>query len=652
MDNYIGRLLDNRYEILEAIGTGGMAVVYKARCHRLNRMVAIKILKDELSVDAEFRRRFHAESQAVAMLGHPNIMNVYDVSHSENVDYIVMELIEGLTLKQYMQQKGALNWREALHLSTQIAKALEHAHSRGIIHRDIKPHNIMILKDGTVKVTDFGIARVSTAQNTLTREALGSVHYISPEQAKGGKVDYRSDLYSLGVVMYEMLTGQPPYDGETPVAVAIKHINAQAQLPRTINPQIPIGLEQITMHAMAADLDVRYENAALMLDDLDEFRRNPNVNFNEDEPSVSAAAGVNVKPYAEKAVTKNSNVHEKHKSGSQRRNSNTVALVAGIICVALALVFIGYFLYAFFFADLIYDAKDVLVPDFVGQIAEEIDVNDYPDLRIQITDWQSSDTVEFGRVMDQDPDAERIVKSGASVVLTVSSGPRTNTMQDLVNFMEQNARTILDNLDMNLDIETVLESSDEVGAGAVIRTIPSATESLTAGQTVTLVVSSGESTTYVPMPELVGMDIVEAQALLDEYNLFYRVSYVVSEQAEGTVIYQSKDQLEKVPEGATINLRVAISSDADGDEDDDKKVVGDTHTIWIPKPDETGTVDVDVLLDGASLYEFTVDLETLPENGIAVSPGMGGIHEIEAYIDGELWWDITYDFDTGEQVEE
>ena len=221
MDKYIGRLLDGRYEILEEIGRGGMAVVYRARCHRLNRYVAVKILKEELSRDEDFRRRFYAESQAVAMLSHPNIVAVYDVNHSNDIDYIVMELIDGVTLKQYMQQRGALSWREALHFATQIAKALEHAHSRGIIHRDIKPHNIMILKDGSVKVADFGIARLNSAQNTLTREALGSVHYISPEQAKGAQVDARSDLYSLGVVMYEMLTGKPPYDGESPVAIAI-----------------------------------------------------------------------------------------------------------------------------------------------------------------------------------------------------------------------------------------------------------------------------------------------------------------------------------------------------------------------------------------------------------------------------------------------
>ena len=279
MDKYIGRLLDGRYEILEEIGRGGMAVVYRARCHRLNRYVAVKILKEELSRDEDFRRRFYAESQAVAMLSHPNIVAVYDVNHSNDIDYIVMELIDGLTLKQYMQQRGALSWREALHFATQIAKALEHAHSRGIIHRDIKPHNIMILKDGSVKVADFGIARLNSSQNTLTREALGSVHYISPEQAKGAQVDARSDLYSLGVVMYEMLTGKPPYDGESPVAIAIQHINATPVPPRQLNPSIPLGLQQITLHAMCSDLSARYASATAMIEDLEALRKNPQVVF-------------------------------------------------------------------------------------------------------------------------------------------------------------------------------------------------------------------------------------------------------------------------------------------------------------------------------------------------------------------------------------
>lgn len=289
-DKYIGRLLDGRYEILEVIGTGGMAVVYKARCHRLNRLVAIKILKDDLSQDEEFRRRFHAESQAVAMLSHPNIMSVYDVSTSDEADYIVMELIDGITLKQYMEKKGTLNWKETLHFSIQIAKALEHAHSRGIVHRDIKPHNVMVLKNGSIKVTDFGIARIMSNNNTLTKEALGSVHYISPEQAKGGRVDNRSDLYSLGVVMYEMMTGRAPYDGESPVAVAIQHINGGAPMPSTLNPNIPGGLEQIIMKAMAVDPDQRYSSATEMLVDLEEFRKNPSILFDHsDKGDIDAA---------------------------------------------------------------------------------------------------------------------------------------------------------------------------------------------------------------------------------------------------------------------------------------------------------------------------------------------------------------------------
>ena len=290
MDRYIGRLLDDRYEILEVIGNGGMAVVYKARCHRLNRLVAIKILKDEFSRDEEFRRRFHAEGEAVAMLSHPNIVQVYDVSSTDNADFIVMELIDGITLKQYMEKKGVLNWKETLHFGMQIGKALEHAHGRSIVHRDIKPHNVMVLKNGSVKVTDFGIARVMSKSNTLTKEALGSVHYISPEQAKGGWVDNRTDLYSLGVVMYEMMAGRPPYDGESPVAVAIQHINGGAPMPSSLNPNIPKGMEQIIMKSMALEPKNRYLSATDMLRDMDEFRKDPSLQFNQPKPAVSKDA--------------------------------------------------------------------------------------------------------------------------------------------------------------------------------------------------------------------------------------------------------------------------------------------------------------------------------------------------------------------------
>ena len=287
MEQYIGRFLDDRYEILDILGTGGMAVVYKAKDHRLNRMVAIKILKEELAGDEEIRNRFHDESQAVAQMNNSNIVNVFDVNQSDDVEYIVMELIEGITLKQYMRKRGtSLNWREALHFTVQILQALRHAHSRGIIHRDIKPQNIMVLRDGSVKVADFGIARINGSQRTMTQEALGSVHYISPEQAKGSVIDARSDLYSAGVVLYEMLTGTLPYTGNSPVAVALQHVNSVPKPPRLINPEIPLGMEQITKRAMAPNKDLRYDDADAMLADLDAFRKNPSIDFGYSDPWV------------------------------------------------------------------------------------------------------------------------------------------------------------------------------------------------------------------------------------------------------------------------------------------------------------------------------------------------------------------------------
>ena len=279
MDKYIGRLLEGRYEILDVLGVGGMAVVYKAKCHKLNRMVAIKVLKDDFLEDADFRGRFHAEGQAVAMLSHPNIVSVYDVSSTDTVDYIVMELIEGITLKQYIEKKGALNANETLHFANQIAKALEHAHSRGIVHRDIKPHNIMVLRNGSVKVADFGIARSIAKGNTLQKEALGSVHYISPEQAKGEHVDARSDIYSLGVVMYEMSTGKQPYEGSSPVNVALQHINSTPVLPTALNLQIPAGLEQIIMKAMAQNPEDRYSSAVELQSAIEQFQKDPTTVF-------------------------------------------------------------------------------------------------------------------------------------------------------------------------------------------------------------------------------------------------------------------------------------------------------------------------------------------------------------------------------------
>lgn len=667
MENYIGRLLDHRYEILEVIGTGGMAVVYKARCHRLNRLVAIKILKDELSEDAEFRRRFHAESQAVAMLSHPNIVNVYDVSHSDNIDYIVMELIDGITLKQYMEQKGILNWREALHFATQIAKALEHAHSRGIIHRDIKPHNIMILKDGSVKVADFGIARVSSAQSTLTREALGSVHYISPEQAKGGRIDYRSDLYSLGVVMYEMLTGHPPYDGETPVSVAIQHINAKAIPPRVLNPQIPEGLEQITMHAMAADVDERYESATQMLQDLDEFRKDPHITFRFDNapaPVTPTERSSQARTAAERAVRgKGENVRRRPVQQPVKKKSNAAGLIAGLIVIALALTAIGFFLYSFFFAEFFTSTEEVAVPNFIGQYADEIDIGSYPNFQIRVVDRVNDDTMEQGRVIRQDPMPDRMVKSGSTISLTVSAGPSTDSMRDLVNYTEENARIILDNLALDLQVVTQLESSD-LAAGTVIRTDPAEKEPLTAGQTVILYVSSGPAITLVPVPELLGLTREKALEKLDELGLLYEVTEVDSEEAKDTVVYQSIEQGEEVKEGTTVNIQVSKGPEdpLDGEDEEDTPEDGqgvitipglpNTRVITIDLPTgATEPMEITVKMDDIQQDQWTIDPETVnAQNQTSIYLSAVGVHRIDIYIDGYLMNSMYYDFDTGLEV--
>lgn len=526
MDKYIGRLLDNRYEILEIIGTGGMAVVYKARCHRLNRLVALKILKDDYSQDNEFRRRFHAESQAVAMLNHHNIVSVYDVSTEGDADYIVMELVDGITLKQYVESRGGyLNWKEALHFALQIGRALEHAHNQGIVHRDIKPHNVMILKNGSAKVTDFGIARVMSSQNTLTREALGSVHYISPEQAKGGRVDSRSDIYSLGVVMYEMLTGRPPYNGESPVAIALQHISGGAPMPSTLNPNIPAGLEQIIMRAMAVDPDKRHTTITSMLYDMEEFRQNPGILFpygavpdpgpellpppGPEEPRTAAAqqprtqgaqkpgsvpgSGAKVTlPRSSQKPAHTGAGQRAQQSHNQREQSNRNMMIAVISCAAVLLLAIIILIATVIRGRGNDDPILVEVPDFVGQVYERLDPRDYPRLQLVDKTYVFNDQYPMGEIIEQNPHAEALVEEGTKIEFVVSLGVQTDEMPDLLKKSKENAKALLDELtDLSLTVMFDEEYSIDVEAGVISRTEPVAGELLTKGQTVILWVSKG-----------------------------------------------------------------------------------------------------------------------------------------------------------------
>ena len=556
MDKYLGTCLDDRYEIVEVIGAGGMAVVYKAIDQRLNRFVAVKILRDELARDEEFRARFQIEAQAVAMLSHPNIVSVYDVSHTAGVEYIVMELIEGVTLMQYMQKKGALSWKEAAHFSTQIAKALEHAHSKGIVHRDIKPQNIMILRDGTIKVADFGIAALESAQEQRSDQTVGSVHYIAPEQARGETPDTRSDIYSLGVVMYEMLTGQMPYDGETAEQIALKHIAGVAVPPRQLNAEIPEELERITLKVMNADIRERYQSASELLTDLEEFRKQQAALGRDSGEEYEDYEGVipDVRPIGTTGEMSQA------KYARRRKRSRKVSIMSGAVGVLVFMIAVFVFLWNYWLRDIFSVAERIELPNFVGQNYESI-VNDssYRDLYNFTVTYSIDPEVSEGVIISQDPEAGRslmIVPEGIDVTLTVSTGVRQTTVPDVLNDPYSEATVTLQNA--GFKVETQYAASDTVTEGYVISTDPAPGEQLAQGSTIFVTISSGPVERTVSMPNLVGRTESEAKSILNSNNLAYAdTTYIESDQEEGTVIRQSIDAYEEVPEHTRIYLWVS-----------------------------------------------------------------------------------------------
>ena len=588
-DKYVGRILDNRYEILERIGVGGMALVYKARCQRLNRLVAIKILKEELASDEEFRRRFHTESQAVAMLSHPNIVAVYDVSRAANTEYIVMELIEGITLKQYINRKGLLNWKEALHFATQITKALSHAHSRGIIHRDIKPHNIMILKDGSVKVADFGIARLLTMQNTLTQEALGSVHYISPEQAKGGYVDARSDIYSVGVVMYEMLTSRLPFVGDSAVSVAIQHISAIPLMPRDINPDIPEGLENITMHAMEPSINLRFTTADEMLADLEEFRKNPAVTFDyaADVPFAADVDTQETKPvpspeevraerarFMKKPTGKRAEKPPEKKDSAPPRaakkppvrpqemnkeeylvaktRARSTSTMIGIFCVVVFIVVVGVFMWRFMLGDIFNPQRggeiEVTIPSFVGRILEDVTDNEVYTQRFRFSRSFQDDNRPEGTIISQSPlSGEQVTTIEGRLVeisLVVSRGEADPVyMPDFLNVHISHARNELTRMNLNLEVTSRSEPNDDITRDWVIETVPAAGEPLIRGAHITIVYSSGPEIVQERVPDnLVGLPIATVERELNRLGFSVEIDWIENPAVpEGIVTFVSSE---------------------------------------------------------------------------------------------------------------
>ena len=565
MNNMIGKMLDNRYELLEVIGSGGMAVVYKAKCHRLNRLVAVKVLKSDLAEDADFRRRFRDESQAVAMLSHPNIVSVYDVSRGET-EYIVMELIDGITLKQYMEKRGQLNWREALHFITQIMKALSHAHSRGIIHRDIKPQNIMVLRDGSVKVADFGIACLANSANTLTQEALGSVHYMSPEQARGDRTDARSDIYSAGVVLYEMLTGRLPFEGDNAVSVAIQHLSSVPLSPREINPDVPEALELICMKAMASDLEKRYASADEMLADLEEFRKNPEVDLDftiedlhretVDEPTQYIPA-VHTVSKAQKA--QEADDEEEEEEPPRRMSTRKLLTIIGAVVAAIALIVL---LWHAIFSDLLGGEQtptEFEVPDLFGMTIDEANEDERVKGIFEIEQiGQRASKYEAGTIIEQSPESGKTVKGNRTISVFVSSGAKTEKMPNLVNKEYRDATLQLTNLDLDLVINDLVEEYSNITKGYIIRTIPEYGETLQEGDSVTLVVSKGEQPKPVTVLSFIGIDIEIVRQQVTQSGLVVgEVTQRASDEPYGTVIEQSISAETLVDAGTTINFVIS-----------------------------------------------------------------------------------------------
>ena len=587
MDKYIGKRLDGRYEIHELLGVGGMAYVYKAYDNIEKRWVAIKILKEELAGNSDFLRRFRNESKAIAVLSHPNIVKVYDVSFGDRIQYIVMEYIDGITLKQYIEQQGEIKWREALYFTVQILRALQHAHEKGIIHRDIKPQNIMLLEDGTIKVTDFGIARFSQAETqTMTDKAIGSVHYIAPEQARGGYINDKADIYSVGVMLYEMLTGQLPFVADNAVSVAIMQMQAEPTPPSRINPSIPKGLEEITMHAMEKNPAQRFPSAADMLEDVERFRRNPEIVFHYGEQVDRAYAGTSADIYGNvqqnAAPQKYNDNYEYEEEYVRSQNSNRASkiilgIVAAVVFVAV-IVGIGYlvkgkransgsgflsFLPGFSTSSTTSD--EIVLPNFVGKIyASDIEGNsEYADLTFEIT-YGNVPSKQPGEVLRQTPAAGMTVKKGKTVSLTVNGEAEQVVVEDVKGYKQQDAYDALKALNLSPKIQAVAD--DDTAVGYVVKTDPAAGSTVSTGTTVTIYVSSGPSTESAVIPNIVGYQYSAAKEELEAAGFVATAEYDdESDKDENTVLSVSPNEGEKAKKGSVVTVTVSSGKGAQKD---------------------------------------------------------------------------------------
>ncbi len=597
MDNYIGKKLEGRYLITELIGIGGMANVYKATDVTDGKTVAVKILREEFYGNEEFMRRFKNESKAIAVLSHPNIIKVYDVCFSNRMQSIVMEYVDGITLKEYMEQQKVLSWKETVHFVVQILWALSHAHDRGIVHRDIKPQNVMLLADGTIKITDFGIARFARSETkTLTDRAIGSVHYISPEQARGEHTDQRSDIYSVGVMMYEMLTGKLPFDAENPVSVALKQIQLEAPSPRSLNPDIPEALEEITLRAMQKDPDLRYQSAAEMLNDISAFRRDPSVRFEYQYLTDSSVEEQRYRRAVQSARRTGESEKKKMSSRTEGRTprkpaagtsprrglasggrrhaapssqeearrprekssgSPVIAALFGITAafVVITMVFVGAMLY---FNNPLEKVPDVVVPKLDGLRYDEVRASaQYGDFTFEIEETKYDET-ERGLIISQKPKAGTKAKTGSTIKVVVSNGQKEVSMPYLIGYEETSAYAELVALD--LDYEKVEVYSNQT-VGTVVATDPAYGTEVPAGTVVSVQISIGPENRMIAVPDLTGHVFGEAyQQLLDMGFTVGSVSYVASGETAGTVLHLSPEPGTELMSGSAVDMTISSGS--------------------------------------------------------------------------------------------
>ncbi len=545
---YSGIVLEDRYELLECIGTGGMAVVYRAKDRRLNRQVAVKIMRKELARNERFRYRFQTESQAIALLNHPNIVNVYDVSHSNNLEFIVMELLTGITLKQYLKGKKRIPVREVVDISIQVGKALGHAHSKGVIHRDIKPQNIILLEDGTAKVADFGIADLQSEVPDLENEAIGSVHYISPEQARGLPVDPRSDIYSLGIVMYEMLSGKLPFDGEDDRDIALKHLSSVPIPLQEHDSKIPEALAQIVMKAMAPQLGDRYASADELVTDLERFRKTV---FGSQTPGDE-----DVIPMPDNGEL----TLEEYRR--RRRRSKRVSMLSGIFGVLAVILILAVFLWNYWLKDIFSPAERITIPNFVGSYYDTIiNSKNYKESFTFNLTYEIDPNVEKGIIIGQSPEAGKsymLTGEGIEVDLTISTGVMLTEIPDFIGHDYWEATTELEKL--GFSVEKLFASSNEVGQDYVIAISPAPGEMLPAGATIYITVSTGPDEDTVVMPYLVGMDQYTAERTLESLGLsLVSVSMVYNRAIPyGCVVSQNVDGGSEIPVGSKIYLQISL----------------------------------------------------------------------------------------------